>query len=163
MFSVITNIYKKKNQRTYLNGIVSNGIDSSLAAVLADFFGLCRKLARTRSTSSLADNGRSLDFSLHGHPAAEMWTTMKNKLTGEKQFLICSFHLYRFRKYVSYGFPIINFCIPGVHYETPCISVNFHSPILTLRILWSLNCCRVHRDTDRATRHVPGKERVKMG
>jgi len=23
-----------------------------------------------------------------------------------------------FRKYVSYGFPIINVCIPGVHYET---------------------------------------------
>jgi len=22
---------------------------------------------------------------------------------------------------VSYGFPIINFCNPGVHYETPCI------------------------------------------
>jgi len=33
----------------------------------------------------------------------------------------CSFYLYRFRKYVSYGFPIINFCNPGVHYETPCI------------------------------------------
>jgi hypothetical protein len=22
---------------------------------------------------------------------------------------------------VSYGFPIIHFCNPGVHYETPCI------------------------------------------
>jgi hypothetical protein len=29
------------------------------------------------------------------------------------------FYLYRFRKCVSYGFPIINFCIPGVHYEKP--------------------------------------------
>jgi hypothetical protein len=35
--------------------------------------------------------------------------------------LSCSFYLYRFRKYLSYGFPIINFCNPGVHYETPCI------------------------------------------
>ena len=35
--------------------------------------------------------------------------------------LSCSFYLYRFRKYVSYGFPIINFCNPGVHYKTPCI------------------------------------------
>jgi hypothetical protein len=58
---------------------------------------------------------------VHSHRlAAEMWTTMKNNLLGEK-FLSCSFYLYRFRKYVSYGFPIINFCNPGVHYETPCI------------------------------------------
>jgi hypothetical protein len=41
-------------------------------------------------------------------------------LIGEK-VLSCSFYLYRFRKYVSYGFPIINFCNPAVHYETPCI------------------------------------------
>jgi len=45
---------------------------------------------------------------------------MKNNLLG-KIFLSCSFYLYRFRKYVSYGFPIINYCNPGVHYETPCI------------------------------------------
>ena len=50
---------------------------------------------------------------------AEMCTTMKNNLLGKK-FLSCSFCLYRFRKYVSYGFPIINCCNPGVHYETPC-------------------------------------------
>ena len=49
-----------------------------------------------------------------------MCTKMKNNLLGKK-FLSCSFYLYRFRKYVSYGFPIINFCNPGVHYETPCI------------------------------------------
>jgi len=24
---------------------------------------------------------------------------------------------------VSYGFPIINFCNPGLHYETPCIGI----------------------------------------
>jgi hypothetical protein len=47
---------------------------------------------------------------------------MKNNLLGEKN-LSCSFYLYSlFRKYVSYGFPIINFCNPGVHYETPCIA-----------------------------------------
>jgi len=44
----------------------------------------------------------------------------ENQLTGKK-ILSLSFYLYRFRKYVSYGFPIINFCDPGVHYETPCI------------------------------------------
>jgi hypothetical protein len=150
-----------------------------LAAVPVDFFGLCRKLARTRSTSSSAVNGRPLDFCLHRHPvsvnclyharmvlcvggsfayfarnarctvttdllmwysstqndfspwaaifslhshrlAAEMWTTMKNNLLGKK-FLNCSFYLYRFRKYVSYGFPITKICNPGVYYETSCI------------------------------------------
>jgi len=55
--------------------------------------------------------------------AAEMWTVMKNNLLGKK-VLSCSFYLYRIRKYVSYGFPIINSCNRGVHYETPCIRVN---------------------------------------
>ena len=53
--------------------------------------------------------------------AAEMWTTMKNNLLGKHFFFSCSFYLYRFRKHVSYGFAIINFCNPGVHYERPCI------------------------------------------
>jgi hypothetical protein len=35
--------------------------------------------------------------------------------------LICSFYLYRFCKYLSYGFPIINFCNPGGYYETPVL------------------------------------------
>jgi hypothetical protein len=60
---------------------------------------------------------------LHSHRlAAEMWTTMKDNLL-EKKFLSCSLYLHRFRKYVSYGFPIINFWNPGVHYETPCIYI----------------------------------------
>jgi hypothetical protein len=41
----------QENQMTYLNGIKSNGIDSSLASMPVDFFGLCRTLARIRSTS----------------------------------------------------------------------------------------------------------------
>ena len=51
-----------------------------------------------------------------------MWTTIKNNLLGKKN-LSCSFYLYRFRKYVSYGFPTIKFCNTGVHYETPFITV----------------------------------------
>jgi hypothetical protein len=59
---------------------------------------------------------------IHSHRlAAEMWTAKKNNLLGKK-FLSCSYYLYRFRKYVSYGFPAINFCNPGVHYGTPCIT-----------------------------------------
>jgi hypothetical protein len=69
-------------------------------------------------------------------PAAEMWTTMKNNLLGKK-ILSCSVYLYRFRKYVSYGFPIINFCNPGVHYETPCI-------LLTSRANYSICSGRSH-------------------
>ena len=44
----------------------------------------------------------------------------KIKLT-VKKFLSCSFYLYRFRKYLSYGFPIIHFFNSGVHYEKPCV------------------------------------------
>ena len=63
---------------------------------------------------------------VHSHRlAAEMWTTMKNNLL-RKTFLSCSFYRYRFRKYMSYGFPIINFYNPGVHYETPCIFIDKH-------------------------------------
>jgi hypothetical protein len=32
------------------------------------------------------------------------------------------FALFLLSAQVSYGFPIIHFCNPGVHYETPCIS-----------------------------------------
>jgi len=53
---------------------------------------------------------------------------MKNNLLGKK-LLSCSFHLYRFRKHVYYGFPIINFYNPGVHYETLCI----FTPVLNLK------------------------------
>jgi len=53
---------------------------------------------------------------------------MKNNLLG-KIFLSCSLYLFSFRKYLSYGLPIINLCNPGVHYETPCILLLL--PILT--------------------------------
>jgi hypothetical protein len=64
---------------------------------------------------------RPFSHYIHSHRlAAEMWTAMKNKFLGGKN-LSCFFYLYGFRKYVSYGFSIINFCNRGVHYETPCI------------------------------------------
>jgi hypothetical protein len=138
---------------------------------------VCRKLARTRSTSSSAVNGRPLDFCLHRHPISvnclyharmvlsvggsfayftrnarcsvttDLLVSYSNtqnyfspgaaifsvhtfaspsgrivnydekQRTGGGGEFNCSFCLYRFRKYVSYGFPIINFCNPGVHYE----------------------------------------------
>ena len=66
---------------------------------------------------------RPFSHYIHSHRlAAVMWTTIKNKLLGGG-VLSCSFYLYRFCKYVSYGFYIIHFCNPGVHYERPCIKM----------------------------------------
>jgi len=67
-------------------------------------------------------------FSLHtlASPSGRNVNYDEKQLTGgENFFLSCSNCLYRFRKHLSYGFPIIIFCNPGVHFETPCISLNF--------------------------------------
>ena len=73
----------------------------------------------THKTTSPAE--RPFSHYIRSHRlAAEMWTTMKNNVLG-KTFLSCSFYLCGFRKYVSYGFPIINCCNPGVLYETPFV------------------------------------------
>jgi hypothetical protein len=58
-----------KRLRRALHTVVFD-INSSLAAVSVNFFGLCRKLTRTRSTSSSAVNGRPIYFCLHRHPAS---------------------------------------------------------------------------------------------
>ena len=59
----------------------------------------------------------------------------KNVIYDEKQITekkkSFSFYLYRFRKYVSYGLPVINFCNPGAHYEMPYISVMELGHLLT--------------------------------
>ena len=41
----------------------------------------------------------------------------KKNYWGGGKFLNRSFYLYRFRKYMSYGFPMIILCNPGVPYE----------------------------------------------
>jgi hypothetical protein len=56
----------------------------------------------------------------------------EKQLIGGKKNFSCSFYLYGFRKYVSYGFPIINFRNPGVHYETPCIYVTYLQEIFVI-------------------------------
>jgi hypothetical protein len=74
MCTVITNIYNKKTPkrlRRTLRTVVFD-MDSSLAAVPFDFFGLYRKLARTCSTSSSAVNGRPFYFCLHRHPVCTL-------------------------------------------------------------------------------------------
>ena len=66
-------------------------------------------------------SARAAIFSLHtlASPSGRNVNYDEKELTGKK--INCSFYLYRFRKHVSYGFPITNFCNPGVHYKTPCI------------------------------------------
>jgi len=63
-------------------------------------------------------------FSLHtlASPSGRNVNHDEKQFTGENKFLSCSFCLYGFRKYVSYGFPIINCCNPGIRYKTPCIT-----------------------------------------
>ena len=79
-------------------------------------------LARYSNTQNDFSPGAAI-FSLHtlASPSGRNVNYDEKQLTGEKKNLSCSFYLYRFRKYVFCGFPIINFCNPGVHYETPCI------------------------------------------
>jgi len=65
---------------------------------------------------------RPFSHYIHSHRlAAENVNYDEKQLIGGKKFLSCSFYLYRFCKYMSYRFPIMIFCNPGVHYETPCI------------------------------------------
>ena len=44
---------------------------------------------------------------------------MKTTYWGGEKNLSCPFYLYRFRKYVSCGFPIINLCNPGYILKRP--------------------------------------------
>jgi len=61
-------------------------------------------------------------FSLHtlASPSGRNVNYDEKQLIGGK-IVNHSFYLYRFRKYMSYGSPIITFSFPGLHYETPCI------------------------------------------
>jgi hypothetical protein len=67
-------------------------------------------------------------FSLHtlASPNGRNVNYDEKQLSWEKKVLSCSFYPHRFRKYVSYDFPIIDFCNPGVHFETPCIYHNWY-------------------------------------
>jgi len=71
-------------------------------------------------------------FSLHtlAEPSGRYVNYDEKQLTGGG--LSCSFYLYRFLKYVSYGFPTIIFSNPGVHYETRCIILKVYDTILYL-------------------------------
>jgi len=77
------------------------------------------------------------NFSLHtlASPSGRNVNYDEKQLTGKKIFEL--FYLYRFCKYMSLGFPIINVCNPGVHYETPGICHCFYtlSRLVSVRVL----------------------------
>jgi len=101
-------IPKEKNRRAYCQGT---------SEAIASVFGHFQTHALSNVLVTLFSH--YIHYTDSHSLAAEMWITTKNNLLGKK-FLSCSFYLYRFRKYVSYGFPVIHFCNSGVHYETPC-------------------------------------------
>jgi hypothetical protein len=72
MFSVITNIYNKKTKGSTLMELftATGKLKKFFFLTTRDFFGLCRKLSPTRSTSSSAVNGQPLDFCLHRRPVS---------------------------------------------------------------------------------------------
>jgi hypothetical protein len=134
MFSVITNIYNKKTKGPTL--MEFNRMES-----------IAPYLQFPLISSDYAENWpepvqRNLQHLMGDHLIFACTDTQRQKCElrwkttfWEKKFLSCSFYLHKFRKYVSYGFPIINVCNPGVHYETPCIRTQCvprskHSPPL---------------------------------
>jgi hypothetical protein len=82
-------------------------------------------------------------FSIHtlASPSGRNGNYYEKQLTGKLFFYVlsCSFYLYRFPKYVSYGFPVINFCNPRVCYETPCIEKSVSAGEKSLKI-WCRWC-----------------------
>jgi hypothetical protein len=87
-------LHTKRLRRTF-HTVVFN-IDGSLAAVPVDFFGLCTKLARTRSTSSSAVNGRLLDFCLQTSSFSKLFIPRMNFLVCRRVLCVlctkCSLH-----------------------------------------------------------------------
>jgi hypothetical protein len=112
MFSVITNIYNKKTKGpTLMELFIATGKQKKFFLTTRDvqcvhhgWHGTHRYDIQVLATHVSTWVHRYSCY-IHSHRlAAGMWTTMKNNCLG-KQFLSCSFCLYRFRKYVSYGFP----------------------------------------------------------
>ena len=77
-------------------------------------------------------------FAVHtlASPSSRNVNYDEKQLTEIFFFFSSSFYLNRFRKYVSYGFPILNFFIPLVHYETSCIlRISTGKPIILIQFL----------------------------
>jgi exoribonuclease II len=113
----------QENQRTYLNGIVHSHRKTEKVFWQLEMFNVC-------TTGDTAHIDTIIKFLPHTrqHVCIDILHCCNNpcelrrKTTyWGKKVLSCSFYLYRFRKYVSYGFPIINFRNLGVQYETPCL------------------------------------------
>jgi hypothetical protein len=140
MFSVITNIYNKKTKGPTLMELFTATRKPNKFFLQLEMFDVCtagdtahidmlfKFLSHTRQHACIdilhtlaSPSGRNVNYD-------------EKQLSGKK-VLSCSFCLYRFRKYMCYGFPIINICNPGVRYETTCIFHEFlpvYSPYKSL-------------------------------
>jgi hypothetical protein len=127
MFDVIINIYNKKTKGpTLIELFTATGkpFDNYRRSMCASRVTRHTSIRYSSSCHTRVNMGASIFFT-----AAMIRVNYDEKQpTGEKK-LSCSFYLYRFRKYVSYGFPIIHFCNPGVHYEKPCICTQSNTAI----------------------------------
>ena len=117
---------------------VSLGQRGHVAKVLCVLCTKCTLHSNHRPTRVIFQDTKRLlpgaaIFSLHtlASPSGRNINYDEKQLTGGKK-LSCSFYLYRFRKYVSYGFPTIN---PGVHYETPCIILGIPFRVFLMDLL----------------------------
>jgi len=107
MFSTITNIYNKKNQRTDINGIVHSHRKTGKVFFLTN--------NRCSMCAPRVNMGASIFFTAATIRAFRSSRSRGNCRTNTRSLT----HPQR-KKYASNGFPIINFCNPGIHYETPC-------------------------------------------
>jgi hypothetical protein len=146
MFSVITNIYNKKTKGpTLMELFTATEIWKKFKrrSMCAPRVTRHTSIRYSSSCHTRVNMGASIHFTASGRNV----NNEGKNLLGNK-FLSCSFYLYGFRKYVSYGFPVINFCNPGVHYEKPCIySLNMLSEILstTANITHDMTCWKNRR------------------
>ena len=108
MFSTITNIYNKKNQRTDINGIVHSHRKTGKVFFLTN--------NRCSMCAPRVNMGASIFFTAATIRAFRSSRSRGNCRTNTRSLT----HPQR-KKYASNGFPIINFCNPGIHYETQYI------------------------------------------
>jgi len=125
MFSVITHIYKKKTNGPTLmelftvTGKLKKLFDNYSCSMCAPRMTRHISIRYSRSCHTHVNMGASIFFTAAMIRAFRSAWSRGNFVTNTRS------STYPQRKNtckcVSYGFPIINCCNPGIHYETPCI------------------------------------------
>ena len=121
MFSVITNIYNKKTKLpTLMELFTATGklffFDNQRCSMCALRVTRHTSIRYSSSCYTRVKMAPSIFFTA---VMIRAFTSARSRGNGGANTRSLT-HSQR-NKHVSYGFPIINFCNPGVHYETPCI------------------------------------------